>query len=264
MRHISRFLVILAAGSLGACSTVGTSGTALIAGKSVGFAHSEGTKPTIVLQSGLGDGRATWDGIYGALLEKHSVFAYDRPGYGGSAPALSPRDPCTVATELHALLGSAGVEPPYILVGHSLGGLYQYAFARLFPEDTAALVLLDPTHPEHWETMQREAPGTAAMVKSLRKTLFSAAARREFDEQTHCLDRLDKSEPLSIPTRILVSTRPSPLESEGFQKMMLRLREDWLRLTGAEATEPVADAGHYLHRDAPRRVLEAIEAVKRR
>ncbi|MBC8027372.1 MAG: alpha/beta fold hydrolase [Steroidobacteraceae bacterium] len=255
MRRISRFLVILAAGSLGACSTVG---------KSVAFDHSEGTKPTIVLQSGLGDDRTTWNGIYDALLEKHSVFAYDRPGYGGSAPALSPRDPCTIATELHALLGSSGVEPPYILVGHSLGGLYQYVFGRLFPEDTAALVLLDPTHPKHWETLQRDAPGNAAMIKSLRATLFGAAARREFDEQAQCLDRFDKSGPLSIPTRILVSTRPSPLESEGFQKMTLRLRDDWLRLTGAEATEPVAGAGHYLHRDAPRRVLEAIEAVKRR
>ncbi|MBK7417536.1 MAG: alpha/beta hydrolase [Dechloromonas sp.] len=62
------------------------------------------------------------------------MFAYDRPGYGSNPASNTPRDPCTIATELRDQLRSAGLPPPYVLVGHSLGGLYQYVFARLYPE----------------------------------------------------------------------------------------------------------------------------------
>ena len=65
------------------------------------------------------------------LASGQAVFAYDRPGYAGNPASEAPRDPCTVAAELRAQLRTAGLQPPYVLVGHSLGGLYQYVFARL-------------------------------------------------------------------------------------------------------------------------------------
>ena len=65
------------------------------------------------------------------LASGQAVFAYDRPGYAGNPASEALRDPCTVAAELRAQLRTAGLQPPYVLVGHSLGGLYQYVFARL-------------------------------------------------------------------------------------------------------------------------------------
>lgn len=141
-----------------------------------------------MLQSGLGDGRATWNTLWPQLTVRHCVFVLDRPGYGDSPSTSAPRDPCQAARELHAALRDAHVPPPYLLVGHSLGGLYQVVFAWLYPDETAGLLLLDPTHPEHWATLQRETPKTAAIVTGLRSTLFTPTMRAEFDAQAQCLD----------------------------------------------------------------------------
>jgi pimeloyl-ACP methyl ester carboxylesterase len=78
--------------------------------------------------------------------------------------------PCTQARELRAGLQAVGVAPPYLLVGHSIGGLYQHAFTRRYPEEVAALLLIGPTHPQHWSTMEREAPALSTFVRTMRAT----------------------------------------------------------------------------------------------
>lgn len=223
-------------------------------------------RPTAVLQSGLGDGKAVWAGLLPSLAERRQVFAYDRPGYGDSpaAPAQRSRDPCTVAEELHALLREAGVAPPYLLVGHSLGGLYQYAFARLFPAEVAGLVLLDPTHPQHWRRMQAEAPAAASLLNGLRATpLFTATMRREFEAQDQCQQRLAAQPPLTLPVRLLVRTRYAPPEHGAFEALVHELERDWLRQSGAPRVEAVEGSGHYIQSDRPAAVLAAIEALAR-
>jgi pimeloyl-ACP methyl ester carboxylesterase len=144
-------------------------------------------------------------------------------------------------------------------VGHSLGGLYQVAFARLYPEETAGLLPLDPTHPAHWATLQRDAPRTAALLSGLRNTVFTPAMRAELDAQALCLDVLPPW-PSTVPARLLFSGRFGPLETEEHQLMLSRLRLDWQRRLAAPA-ETVSTSGHYLHRDAPERVLQALERV---
>ncbi|HWI85715.1 MAG TPA: alpha/beta fold hydrolase, partial [Sphingomonas sp.] len=99
--------------------------------------------PTIVFESGLGDGAGVWDQMIKKLGDAAPVYAYDRPGYGRTPKPRTPRDPCSIATELHDRLRIERITPPYLLVGHSLGGQYAYAFARLFPQETAGLVLVD-------------------------------------------------------------------------------------------------------------------------
>ena len=215
------------------------------------------TTPVIVLQSGLGDGRTTWKTVWQQLTARHRVFALDRPGYGDSPSTSAPRDPCQAARELHAALRETHLPPPYLLVGHSLGGLYQVVFARLYPDETAGVLLLDPTHPGHWATLQRETPKTAALVKGLRNTLFTPTMRAEFDAQALCLDGLPPW-PSAVPARLLFSGRFGPLETDEFQRTLMRLRLDWQQRLGASA-ETVQDSGHYLHRDAPERVLQALE-----
>jgi pimeloyl-ACP methyl ester carboxylesterase len=217
-------------------------------------------KPIVVLQSGLGDGLAVWDALQARLDPSITSFAYSRPGYGRSPWVDGERSPCEVAREERALLQASGFNPPYLLVGHSLGGLYQYAFAKLYPQDVAGLVLLDPTHPQQWATLQRDAPAFATMLKLMRAR-FSAAMRSEFDDQARCLERLQPLPMPKIPVRWLVRGRFSGLEAGAFADVIHGLEADWSRLLDGVSPQTVANSGHYIQRDHPDSVREAIDAV---
>lgn len=218
-------------------------------------------KPTVVLQSGLGDGKETWAGILEGIARTHEVVAYDRPGYGETPGDNAPRDPCSAAREMRSMLKAANLRPPYILVGHSLGGLYQYAYAKLYPDEVAGLILLDPTHPNHWKRMQEEAPSAAAILKGVRFTVFSRAARREFDQQAEGLQTIDMSVPLRIPVRHLVRTQYQAIETGDFETMVHALEQDWSRLLGAREVIRADGSGHYIHKDRPDLVLGALRSL---
>jgi len=218
--------------------------------------------PAVVLQSGLGDGQSAWRSVLPGLKKTGAVFAYDRAGYGATPGVSGTRDPCTIAQELHALLRKEGIAPPYVLVGHSIGGLYQYVYARLYPEDVAALVLLDPTHPQHWASMQEESPALAAIVRGINAMSLNSATRREFRDQALCLDKIDMSRPVAATVRILVSGKGEPGATRAFATMLDKLRNDWLRLSGAPRLEVVEQSGHYLQKDAPDVVIKAIEEAR--
>jgi pimeloyl-ACP methyl ester carboxylesterase len=79
------------------------------------------------------------------------VCAYDRAGMGWSEPGPSPPDATRVASDLHALLQEADEEGPYVLVGHSLAGLYSRVYASRYPEEVAGMVLVDSSHPDQFE-----------------------------------------------------------------------------------------------------------------
>lgn len=217
--------------------------------------------PAVVLQSGFGDGKSVWVDVAEDLSRDHTVFAYDRPGHGGNPATETPRDPCSIAGELRDQLRAAGLKPPYVLVGHSLGGLYQYAYARLYPNEVAGLILLDPTHPKHLESMERELPAMASLLKGMSKIAFSRIDRREFEAQAVCLDKVEATPPLSAPTRLLVSGRFKEAEKGDFEKMVKRLRQDWQRLTRAPRIEVIHDSGHYLQTESPDDVIAAVRAI---
>lgn len=246
---------------LSACSSVPATGIASLANGSIAYSLTGMQTPSsvpVVLQAGLGDGMAVWASLIPGLERSSPVFAYDRPGYGDSDSVTGPRDPCSIASEERRLLLAAGLHPPYILVGHSLGGLYQYAYAKLYPEEVAALLLLDPTHPDHRRRMQQDAPAAAALLKTVRTTLFSAAEKQEFDGQAGCLARLDMSTPLRVPTRLLVHANASLLEQTAFNSLQHNLQQDWLRLTAADQLDTIPGSGHHMQTDNPAAVLRAI------
>lgn len=182
--------------------------------------------PAVVLQAGLQDGKESWDTIYEKLARDNMVVAFDRPGHGLVPATKVARDPCTIAREQRELLRAVKIPPPYILVGHSLGGLYQYVFAKLYPDEVVGIVLLDPTHPHHWEAMQKDAPAAAMMVKGVRLIGFNATDRAEFDNQAACLDSLDMSHPLQMPVSLLVSGQFKPNEQGDYKSMLQKLRQD--------------------------------------
>ena len=108
--------------------------------------------PTIVLDAALGASSLSWSLVQPELARLSRVCSYDRGGFGWSDPGPMPRTADRIAGELHTLLERARVPPPYVLVGHSFGGLVALIFARRFRSVTSGLVLVDPAHAEDWVT----------------------------------------------------------------------------------------------------------------
>jgi pimeloyl-ACP methyl ester carboxylesterase len=108
--------------------------------------------PTIVLDAALGASSLSWSLVQPELARLSRVCSYDRGGFGWSDPGPMPRTADRIAEELHTLLERARVPPPYVLVGHSFGGLVALIFARRFRSVISGLVLVDPAHAEDWVT----------------------------------------------------------------------------------------------------------------
>jgi pimeloyl-ACP methyl ester carboxylesterase len=106
--------------------------------------HKDG--PTVILDAGLGDCSLTWSLVQPEIATFTSVYSYDRAGLGWSDPAPTPRTSKQMVRELHALLTNAGIRKPYVLVGHSAGGINALLFASQYPEDVAGIVLVDSAH----------------------------------------------------------------------------------------------------------------------
>jgi pimeloyl-ACP methyl ester carboxylesterase len=109
--------------------------------------------PTVVLESGLGEGAAYWGWISTAIARETKVCVYDRAGRGWSDPAAVAQDGVAVATDLHTLLDRGAVPGPFVLVGHSSGAEYVRIFAGRYPEQVAGMVLLDGQPAEAFESL---------------------------------------------------------------------------------------------------------------
>ena len=103
--------------------------------------------PTVVLESGLGGSSPLWTPVGDATSATTRVCAYDRAGTGWSDDASRPQDSLAVAADLHRLLAVSGEPGPYVLVGHSTGGVYAMTYAAHYPEQVAGMVLLDSASP---------------------------------------------------------------------------------------------------------------------
>lgn len=105
-------------------------------------------RPTVVLETGLGGMSAAWGWIQPETAKFSSVVSYDRAGLGWSGPDTGPKTAALAARRLRGILLHSRVPPPYVLVGHSMGGLFIRVFADLYPNEVAGMVLLDAVHPD--------------------------------------------------------------------------------------------------------------------
>jgi pimeloyl-ACP methyl ester carboxylesterase len=104
--------------------------------------------PTVVLESGLASFSPTWQPVQQGIARFTRVCSYDRAGYAWSDSSPLPRTSKQIALELHTLLETAGEKPPYVLVGHSFGGLDIRAYNGLYSGEVAGMVLVESTHPD--------------------------------------------------------------------------------------------------------------------
>lgn len=104
--------------------------------------------PTVILDAGLGDFSATWGLVQPEIAKTTRVCSYDRTGYGWSDPSSHPSTASGMTEELHTLLVNADIQGPYVLVGHSLGGLIVRIYTNSYPDEVVGMVLVDSTHEE--------------------------------------------------------------------------------------------------------------------
>jgi pimeloyl-ACP methyl ester carboxylesterase len=106
--------------------------------------------PAVLFEAGIAATNLNWYHIQETVSRFTCTASYDRSGLGWSSPCRTSRTPGNIAVELHAMLRCAGIKPPYILVGHSFGGLVMRRYALSYPEDVAGVVLIDPMRCEEW------------------------------------------------------------------------------------------------------------------
>jgi pimeloyl-ACP methyl ester carboxylesterase len=259
--------------------------------------------PTVVLEAGAGDRADIWTRdlqasagsrlmVLPAVAGFTRVCAYDRPGTTGavgpdaspsdaeagflpsrSDPAPQPRTAEQAVADLHALLQAARVPGPYVLVGHSFGGLYVRLYAARYPDEVVGLVLVDSTHEDVWE--QFRARMTPAQWATFEAIQFNMAAPEEYP----VLERIDAipstaqmrqarlDSPLRpLPLAVLAHGRPfdAPFPDwpgEAMEQIMLALQYDLAALVPNARLSIASESGHYVHQDQPALVSEAIRQV---
>jgi pimeloyl-ACP methyl ester carboxylesterase len=145
-----------------------------------------GPRPTVVLEAGSGGFGATMAWLDQQLAEHTTVVSYDRAGYGFSDAVEGRLDAASVVDDLHAALATAGLQGPYVLVGHSLGAVYVRLFAAAHPDEVAGLVLIDPVHEDQLERLPPESLAQldrAQRQLALAPTLARLGVFRLFDPQ---------------------------------------------------------------------------------
>ncbi|MBZ0290706.1 MAG: alpha/beta hydrolase [Anaerolineae bacterium] len=150
--------------------------------------------PTVILESGMASFSSNWAWVLEQLAETTHVVAYDRAGLGWSDPGTTPRDAAKSARQLHALLQAASIPAPYVLAGHSYGGLVIRMFADLYPAEVVGLALVDSSHPDQWASIPASKGGqTIATVNRVSALLCRFGIMRLF--------RLEKSFIEGLPSQ---------------------------------------------------------------
>jgi pimeloyl-ACP methyl ester carboxylesterase len=112
--------------------------------------------PAVVLEAGIAASSLSWTRVQPEVAQFTRACSYDRAGLAWSETAAAPRTLTALVSELRSLLRQAGIPPPYVLVGHSFGGIVIRAFARTHPDEIAGLVFVDTLHPAEWCEPSRE------------------------------------------------------------------------------------------------------------
>ncbi|WP_019544895.1 alpha/beta fold hydrolase [Streptomyces sulphureus] len=212
-------------------------------------ARTGGSGPTVVFENGMACPATGWSWVWEGMEPGTRYVAYDRPGTGWSAPAKGPQDAERASAGLRELLARLGAEPPYVLVGQSVGGLLIRSFARRHPELVGGLVFVDASHPDQ---LARSA-GQRRTLPWLRQRMTSTWLRAELGM-------------LPEPQRLgPFSSLPAPLAAQTVERMKApaswraarREMSQWPRSWSADAAK-LTDAG-----GRPVAVLTASGTVER-
>jgi pimeloyl-ACP methyl ester carboxylesterase len=255
LRFIAIFLIALLVG----CAGLPDAKIIQADSRPLELVAQSGAGPVVVFESGLGGHMEWWSKVLPALPSGTAYFAYNRPGIGHSAPADTPRDGEHIVEGLRAALMGQGMRPPYMLVGHSLGGLYMQLFARKYRHEVSALVLVDSTHPRQLEGAGAMA-NQSLLVRGLANALITGTAKNEFDllaqtgQQVLALPTLQ-----DMPVYVLSAAEPMK-EASNLARFSNDLRQDIARLY-PNAKQIWVEGGHAIPLEKPEAVVNAIRAA---
>jgi len=245
--------------------------------------------PVVVIDTGVGDTSERWQSFQAQVAQITRVCTYDRAGYGSSEPGPLPRHSQRAADELKQLLENAGVKGPYLLVGHSLGGLNMQVFASRYPDLVAGLLLLDPAplpfitgqaFPELYRMLEQQAAELQQVAEAARQSTDAEAqaqAQADYLEAVaseHAALIAESAAQVAaiesfgdIPLVVIGSGKPNPAfgaTAEEFQRFWIEHNRE-LATRSTDGTFVLAqESGHYLHEHAPDVVLDAIRQMVER
>lgn len=218
------------------------------------------SKEVVVFEGGSRSTIDKWGRVPEQIALDATVFAYNRPGYGNSEAAATPRDGRTIVEELRGILRHKGLKPPYVLVGHSLGGLYMQLFARTYPEEVKGLVLVDSLYPG----MVKKTDDFPFMTRVAGRLAFSRSVWREIEkidetgEMVLALDGID-DKPI---VRLVNQPKSSTAIAVDFGAF--RMDEQTRRQVRAlypKARKVVVDSSHQMALTSPEVVTAAVRQV---
>ncbi|MEM9848154.1 MAG: alpha/beta hydrolase [Bacteroidota bacterium] len=257
----------------------------------IGLEDRQADQAVLVLESGLGTPMGHWDSILDGIAELAPVVVYDRPGIGQSKPIEELPTIENVADRLVRMLRQLEIAPPYVLVGHSLGGLYVRGFANHYPELLAGLVIIDPadfteTHENkrsYYEVLNWEAAKVDSLIQSFidKRAAWSTKAPPSIQREGQVLsdirakefDTIIGSKLPNIPVHIITGGRfdlPKRLWSKAydeealFRSKMKHRTQRWITVVQSVDKGMFlysGDAGHFVHRDDPELVISSIRMV---
>ncbi len=246
--------------------------------------------PTVILEAGLPGSSLTWASVVPQIAKLARACTYDRAGYAWSESAAGPRTTSQIVRELRLLLQNAQVEAPYVLVGHSFGGLVSQLYAGRFPDEVAGMVLVDSSHAdlrlrmadlEQMGTLslgvrilaplgvprrllpvpagspQSRASSVVAMEKKLLMTTGSLRAMAsELGGLRESLNEVAADSPD-------LGSKPLVVLTEGRRRAGFwhELQEKLTNLSTASQWVVAENAGHFIHHDQPELVVDAVRRV---
>jgi pimeloyl-ACP methyl ester carboxylesterase len=220
--------------------------------------------PTLVLINGAGGPIEGWLRVLEPLSAQGTVFAYNRPGTGGSGKPVVAQTGEVIVESLRALLLQAHLSPPYLLVGHSLGGLAVNLFARTFPAEVSGVVLLDATAPEDVDVMARHRSGFQRFAQRTLDALFGKDELGETEHVARTVDLIQRAGPFpDVPLAVVTGGRPAMAWATPAQALAARAEHQRrLAALSPQGKQIIASrSGHFPQLTEPEVVVEAVRFV---
>jgi len=221
----------------------------------------EGT-PAIVLINGGSGPIEGWFKVFHELAKVSTVIAYNRLGVGKSDKPSSPQHGNAIVSSLRELLREIQIQPPYIIVGHSLGGLYANLFARQYPEEAAGVILLEASHPQDLKLNQMQSP----FIQKLNKILGvfdSLSKHRKWNEVEYVEETARQIEQSAdfpdIPLFVISGGKKSSFTTDQVYQIRAQNQLDLVRLSTQGVQITASNSGHFPQMSEPNVVIDAIK-----
>lgn len=218
--------------------------------------------PAVIFEGGFGTGIASWSTVQRDVAAFTQTVSYDRAGLGQSDLGPKPRSAKQVATELHAALQKAGVKPPYVMVGHSFGGIYVRVFADMYPKEVVGMVLIDPSQESFNDWLKKNlADRVKAGEANIAKASEGVRAEGAGVEISYAQAAVAKV-PQGIPVVLLTATEDDSMPADA-RKLWIEKHKEWLAMVPGSKHIIAEKTGHFIQLQQPALVIEAIKQVSK-